>query len=53
MGSQPVEFDAQAVFLVQIVEVPGAAVVPTLGLPSRRRQAVGALHTVDVVALQR
>ena len=53
VGGQPVELDTQAVPLVQVVQVPGAAAVPALGLPPCRRQAVGALHAVHVVALQR
>ena len=53
MGDEPVEFGAQGVLLVQVVQVPGPAAVPALGLPPRRRQAVGPFHAVDVVALQR
>ena len=53
VGGQPVELDAQVVFLVQVVQVPGSAAMPALGLPSRRRQAVRPLHAVDVVPLQR
>ena len=44
MRGKPVKLDAQAVVLVRVVQVPGAAAVPALGLPPRRRQAVRALR---------
>jgi len=50
VGGEPVQLDTQAVLLIQVVQLPGAAAVSALGLPPRRRQAVGAFHAVDVVA---
>src|SRR5271154_3469625 len=48
-----VQFGAHAVFLVQVVQVPGGAAVPAPGLAPRCGQSVGAFDAVDVVAFQR
>src|SRR5580704_3837012 len=53
VGRDAVQFDAYPVFFVQVVQVAVTAAVPAHGLAPRQGQAVGALHTVDVVALQR
>jgi hypothetical protein len=46
---EPVEFDADAV-LIQVVQVPGPAAEPALGLAPRGGQAMSAFDAVDVVA---
>ena len=53
MSRGAVEFHAQPVLLVQVVQVAHAAAVPALSLPPGRRQAVSALHAMDVVPLER
>jgi hypothetical protein len=53
MGRNPIELDADAVLLVQVVQVPVTAAEPALGLALRPRQAMSAFHAVDVVAFQR
>ena len=52
VGRSSVELDADAVF-VQVVQVPGPAAVPSLGLTLRCGKTVSPFHAVDVVAFQR
>jgi hypothetical protein len=53
VGGGSIQFDAQPVVLVQVVQVAGAAAVPTPRLAFRDREAMGALDPVDVDAFQR
>ena len=53
MSRGAVEFHAQPVLLVQVVQVAHAAAVPALSLPPGRRQPVSALHAMDVMPLER
>jgi hypothetical protein len=53
MRGDSVELDADAVVLIQVVQVPVTAAVPAVGLPSCRGQAMGAFHAVNVVPFQR
>src|SRR5580693_3594856 len=52
MGERAVEFHAEPVGLVEIVQVPVAALVPDASLPTGRRQPVRAFHAADVPAFQ-
>jgi hypothetical protein len=52
MRGASVELDADAI-LILVVQVPVAAAVPALGLPSCCGQAMGAFHAVNVVPFQR
>jgi len=50
--SGPVEFHADAVGLVEVIQVPVARALPDSCLPSRRRKPVRALDPVNVAVLK-
>jgi hypothetical protein len=53
MRGLSVEFDADQVLVVKVVQVPDAGLPPAPGLAARLGQAVGALDALDVPALER
>src|SRR5690242_5804066 len=52
MRCGPVEFYANPVFVIEIVQVPAARVLPDPRLPSRGRQPMRTFDAADVAMLQ-
>jgi hypothetical protein len=52
VGGGSVEFDAQAICLVKVVQVPVSRPVPDASLPSGRGQPMRAFHATNVPAFE-